>query len=176
MNRQFVSLFYLFVMVFPVLSVLNVEVRSQDRDVHSHPLVGTWRLVCDEDIDSLGHSAYPYGNPPLGFFVYDKSGNVFIQISTNPPLSRLAEDSVGTILPGASSVQLRETLEKYVAYFGTYSVDTLKHLITHHVISDIRRNYTGTDQVRPFSFSVDSLIIGDNKTWRRVLVRVTMKR
>ncbi|MGQ0642965.1 MAG: lipocalin-like domain-containing protein [Gemmatimonadaceae bacterium] len=135
-------------------------------------LVGTWRLVSYENVDEAGRLTRPYGNPPLGFFVYDAAGNVFIQISKNPPLNRVPGTDDDSPLPGASSLVLRETLEAYIAYFGTYSVDSARKEIVHRVVSDVWRDYSGTEQRRSFRLMGDTLVIGDGKSFRRVLVRV----
>ena len=37
----------------------------------------------------------------------------------------------------------------YVAYFGTYTVDTEKHVVTHHVEGSLAPGFTDTDQPRP---------------------------
>jgi hypothetical protein len=60
----------------------------------------------------------------------------------------------------------------YVAYFGTYTVDAAKSVVIHHVEGSLKPSFIGTDQPRPFTLAGDRLIIGDGKTWRRVLERV----
>ncbi|MES1224499.1 MAG: lipocalin-like domain-containing protein [Bacteroidota bacterium] len=59
-----------------------------------------------------------------------------------------------------------------MGYFGTYSVDYGKSVVTHHIKGDSLPWYIDTDQQRPFIIKGDTLIIGDNKTWKRVLVKV----
>jgi hypothetical protein len=100
---------------------------------------------------------YPYGDPPLGYFLYDATGHVSIHIMRNPPLPRLGEDGWRK----ASVEELREMLDAYVAYFGTYSVDSARGVVTHHVEGELRRRYTGTDQERAFTLKGDRLVIGD---------------
>ena len=132
-------------------------------------IAGTWRLVeyWDQESESQPKS-YPFGEQPLGFIVYDRAGNVFVQIAKNPQPKRLSQDQLRRLDAG----QLRATIEDYVSYFGTYTVDAAKGVVTHHVTADARREYTGTDQPRPFHIEGDELIIGDSKRWLRRLVRV----
>ena len=66
----------------------------------------------------------------------------------------------------------KNPLSDYVAYFGTYTVDAARGVVTHHVTADVRGEYTGTDQPRRFRIEGDTLIIGDEKKWLRRLVRV----
>jgi hypothetical protein len=60
----------------------------------------------------------------------------------------------------------------YLAYFGTYTVDASKHVVTHHVEGSLAPDYTDTDQPRTFRLEGDRLEIGDAKVERRVLERV----
>src|SRR5260370_1867969 len=57
----------------------------------------------------------------------------------------------------------------YVAYFGTYTVDAEKRMVTHHVEGSLAPDFTHTDQPRPFNLEGDRLEIGDGKNWLRVL-------
>lgn len=132
-------------------------------------LVGTWRLVeyWDRATDDQAKT-YPYGEHPMGAIIYDRGGNVWVLIAKNPQPERLPKDG----LKNLTADQLRTMLQEFVAYFGTYTVDAEKSIVTHHVAADVRRDYTGTDQPRPFKINGDELIIGDSKQWLRRLVRV----
>ena len=70
------------------------------------------------------------------------------------------------------SITLDEFLWKYsFGYFGTYNVDFKRSVVTHEVRGGTIPWFVGTDQQRPFILKGDTLIIGDNKTWKRVLVK-----
>jgi hypothetical protein len=58
-------------------------------------------------------------------------------------------------------------------YFGTYTIDSLNSIVTHHVKGGSVMNYIGTDQHRQFILKGDTLLIGDPtfKIGKRVLVR-----
>jgi hypothetical protein len=56
-------------------------------------------------------------------------------------------------------------------YFGTYSIDWNKSIVTHHVKGGTVIWYTDTNQPRPFILKGDTLIIGDLIKKKRVLVR-----
>ena len=135
----------------------------------SADIVGTWRLEEYWDRDEETQTKrYPFGENPLGYFVYDHAGNVLIQIAKNPRPPRLSEEAFGRL----STEELRPMLQEYVAYFGTYTVDAAHGVVVHHVIADLRREYGGTDQPRQFQLAGDVLLIGDSRTWLRRLVRV----
>ena len=136
-----------------------------------HTLIGTWRLIELADLDKNGRWTHRYGEHPRGYFVYDATGHVHIQIMKVPPLAvfpeaNLAEGKLPTAEHALAAYQ------GYVAYFGTYTVDAEKHVVTHHVEGSLSPDFTGTDQPRPFKLEGNRLEIGDGKTWRRVLERV----
>ena len=130
-------------------------------------IVGTWRLIEHTDIDTIsGKWFYRYGKNPRGYFTYTKSGVVNLNISTDSPM-KISEDSARNF-----SVNLYDYLiTNAVGYFGTYTVDLEKSIVTHHVKGGSYPWYFETDQQRPFIIKGDTLIITNNKTWKRVLVR-----
>lgn len=134
-------------------------------------LIGTWRLVEFADLDKDGKWQYWYGEHPRGYFVYDATGHMHIQIMKAPPLKPFPEASLADDKPPSPEHALA-AYTAYVAYFGTYTVDANKHVVTHHVEGSLAPDFTDTDQPRPFKLEGDRLEIGDGKTWRRVLERV----
>lgn len=134
-------------------------------------LIGTWRLVEFSDLDDDGKWVYRFGEHAKGYFVYDDTGHVHIQIMKVPPVPRFPEANTSDDKPPTAEHALA-AYNAYVAYFGTYTVDTEKHIVTHHVEGSLSPDYTDTDQPRPFKLSGNRLEIGDGKTWRRVLERV----
>jgi hypothetical protein len=131
-------------------------------------LVGTWRLVSYEDWDASGKRTTQYGESPRGYFVYDATGHVSVHIMKTPPLP--PEGFGHRAKP--TSEQKAAAFDAYVGYFGTYTVDAAKSVVVHHVEGSLDPSYTDTDQPRPFQLSGDTLVIGDQTTWKRVLVRV----
>jgi hypothetical protein len=132
-------------------------------------IVGTWRLVEYWNRDAADQpKTYPYGEQPLGFIIYDRAGNVLVQIAKNPQRPRVAKEDFARM----TVEELRAMLQEYVAYFGTYTVDAAHGVVIHHVAADLRREYTATDQRRTFQLSGDELIIGDSRTWLRRFVRI----
>jgi hypothetical protein len=118
-----------------------------------------------------GEWRHPYGEHPRGYLVYDATGRMHVQIMKTPPLAPFAEaDFIHSKLP--SPENSLAAYSAYVAYFGTYTVDAKKSVVTHHVEGALMPEFTGTEQPRPFKLTGDRLEIGDGKTWRRVFERV----
>ena len=54
-------------------------------------MIGTWRVVEFADLDKDGKWLYRFGEYPRGYFVYDVTGHVHIQIMKVPPLPPFPE-------------------------------------------------------------------------------------
>jgi hypothetical protein len=134
-------------------------------------LIGTWRVIEFADLDKDGTWVNWFGEHPRGYFVYDETGHVHIQIMKVPPLPPFPEANADDAIPPTAE-HARAAFNAYFAYFGTYTVDAEKHIVTHHVEGSLSPDYTDTDQPRPFRLKGNRLEIGDGKTWRRVLERV----
>jgi hypothetical protein len=141
-------------------------------------IVGCWQMVEAWDLNDPGKpgKSYPWGQPPLGYWVYDPAGNFSVQISVNPPLPLVtveAGDQSWWDVGQSLTADMTASFDNYYAYFGTYSVDYTQHVVTHHVVTDVLRAYTGTDQQRPFRLvGDDQLIIGDPTAYERRFKRV----
>jgi hypothetical protein len=128
-------------------------------------LVGTWRLVSAEDKDPTTGKWVPYtfGNPPSGYFIYDASGHCSIQIMTTPPTTLATPDS-------PTPAEALTIFNNYIAYYGTWSV--AGNMINQSIEGAWDPSQVGTDQARQFELTGDTLIIGDQVTYIRVLERV----
>ncbi len=142
--------------------------NNKNRDKQKpNPIVGTWRLIEFTNLDSTTNVwGYRYGKNPRGYFTYTKTGILNINISTdNPP--KISEDSAKH-----HNMNLYDFIDTVsLGYFGTYTVDEKNSTVIHHVKGGSIPWYIDTDQPRQFQLNGDTLTIGDNKTWKRVLVR-----
>ena len=125
-------------------------------------LVGTFELVALESRRSDGEITHPYGNHPIGMFIFDSYGRYSVQL-TDP--DRPPE-------PG-----------NYLAMFGTYAVadDQRTFTLTPHGAADPQ--LIGTEVLRHVAFDgelavfntpstrVDGFDVATYITWRRVTSR-----
>jgi hypothetical protein len=135
-------------------------------------LVGTWKILRYENYDAHGTVARPYGDHPQGFFMYDATGHLGLQLMATPALKPFASgnDKTGT------DAEVRAAYNAYVAYFGTYRVDEQNHIVTHIVEGALQPSYTGSEQPRHFTLEGDLLTIAgqtpDGGRYLRELQRV----
>ncbi|HYE26945.1 MAG TPA: lipocalin-like domain-containing protein [Allosphingosinicella sp.] len=129
-------------------------------------LVGTWKLMSAEDRASPKDPWKPgtFGTPPSGYFIYDATGHCSVQIMTVPPVKLATPDS-------PTPAEALEIFNGYIAYYGTYTV--ADGMIHQQVEGAWDPSQVDTDQARPFELKdEDTLIIGDQVTYRRTLKRV----
>ena len=120
-------------------------------------LVGTWKLLLYEDRPAGGKPEYPYGEKAVGLLIYDSTGHMSVQISQPPvPKDRSGKHKAGTD---------EERAAAYTAYFGTYTVDWAKQIITHRVEGNLYPAYVGTSHERPFELTGDRLLL--KPQWER---------
>ena len=142
--------------------------KTEKKLIKAHTLVGTWRLIEYSDFDTVNNKwIHPYGNQPKGYFTYTSTGIVNINVSAEKPLD-ISVDSMYI-----KSVTLGKVLDNAFGYFGTYSIDSVNSVVTHHVKGGLEIDYIGTDQYRQFIIKGDTLLIGDPtfKIGKRVLIR-----
>jgi hypothetical protein len=118
-------------------------------------LLGAWELVAFEDRPNEGADwTATYGSRPTGLVVYEASG------------------TVATIVPAGGS------MEELVAYYGTFRVsepeadaDAFRGVVEHHMEIASPTWLLDEQPPRPFELHGDRLILGDQRTARRVLER-----
>lgn len=129
-------------------------------------LVGTWKLISAEDRKSAKDPWIPgtFGTPPSGYFIYDASGHCSVQIMTVPPVKLATPDD-------PTAEEALKIFGGYIAYYGTYTVRDGQ--IHQQVEGAWDPSQVGTDQARPYELKDrDTLIIGDQVTYKRTLKRV----
>jgi hypothetical protein len=120
----------------------------------SAALVGTWRLVSFESRTSGGEVRHQLGRAAKGQLSYDAAGHMSAQLM-NPERPLFASGD----LTRGSDTEVRAAMAGYIAYYGTYTLDHLRGVITHHVQGALFPNWVGGDQVRYFRLDGDRLTI-----------------
>jgi hypothetical protein len=134
--------------------------RMKAADSPNQKLIGTWRLTSFEDRPAVGPIKYPYGKTPSGLLIYDATGHMSIQIISlpHPKVASADEDDL-------TDKEKLALFDAYEAYFGTYTVDWEKHVVTHNVEGDLLDVYMGTAQQRPFK--LDGVHLSLVPRWER---------
>lgn len=148
-----------------VLSILLAPVLLQAPSMMAQEPspVGVWEIVELVNWSESGEATRPYGDDPLGYFVYTPDGHLILHITANPPLPAAK-------LP-PSVDELATWAQSSIAYFGTYTVDRESGVITHEIVGDLFPNRVGTSQVRPYRVEGDELILDFTASSGRRFVR-----
>jgi hypothetical protein len=147
-------------LILLLLLAVAASARDTARGAPSGSLLGTWRLVAYEDHHPDGTIDYPYGKSPIGLLTYDATGHMSIQIARTPQ-PKVASNDDDKIAP-EEKIAL---FDSYVAYFGTYTVDWTRHVVTTRVEADLFGTFTGTTQERPFTLEGDRLTL--TPSWKK---------
>lgn len=134
----------------------NASGPSDDRQ-----LLGVWDLVSIEDRDPKNEVSLWLGQHPTGTITYSPGGRMAVQFMGDPPPAITAQNAWQgrEINPAVSISELRDALGGYYAYFGTYKVDPVRHVVTHHIRASLRPSEVGIDYERPYRFDGDRLIL-----------------
>ena len=117
-------------------------------------LVGLWRLVSCESRDTVRVILRPFGEHPIGQILYDERGNMAtVLMKRDRPLFASKDRRRGT------DAEVRAAFEGFDSYFGTYSVDTVKRTVTHHVTGAAYPNWVGGDQLRYYKLERTRLVL-----------------
>ncbi len=125
----------------------------------SNPFVGTWKLISWEVTQPDGTIHYPYGKDVVGYLIYTADGYMSAEIM-NPERQQSDPDFP---LENAAAQTLADpdrarAYSTYLSYCGTYTVE--ENTVTHHVKAGLIPSWTGSEQLRHFTFDRGSLIIG----------------
>ena len=124
-------------------------------------LVGSWRLVSRVSRRENGEVEPDSGlsTLPMGVLIYDQSGHVAAQLSRRDRgVAMIGEECrAAAAITGTSDTA--QTVLGYDAYFGTYTVDEKKSIVTHHLEAALWPGDVGKDIERHFAISGDRLTI-----------------
>ena len=95
-------------------------------------LIGTWDLVSVEARWPDGHVTAPWGTKPPGRLTYSKDGQMSALLMHEERNQ------------AAHNVVAKELQNEAAGYFGTYNVDTARHVVSHHVEATLRSAESGT--------------------------------
>jgi hypothetical protein len=126
---------------FGNLSIAKSDVRER--------FVGTWFLQKIEAQTESGEwvPSEQLGPSPFGIIMYDNFGNMTVQIVRNDRSIPDSENVVAEIVNG------------YIAYAGTFEVDSNAGTVTHHRLTHTNPDLDDLSVVRYYQFRADTLTL-----------------
>jgi hypothetical protein len=120
--------------------------------------IGVWKLIRCERKSKDGRIDYPYGEKPVGRITYDKAGRMSAQLMRPGRRSTVAP-GVSLIAGNAGSEEIRDAVDGFIAYFGTFDVDESAQTVIHHVQACLVPSWVGTDLKRTYRFDANRLVL-----------------
>jgi hypothetical protein len=110
--------------------------------------------VAAEIFQDAGDASPAFGERPSGLLIYDRSGQMSLQIAGDRP-------AVGSIeiFQSLSPQDRMVFLDNYYAYFGLYEVNEADHTVIHRVRASLRPNETGISYHRQYVIEGDRLVL-----------------
>src|SRR5215469_9993461 len=116
-------------------------------------LIGTWGLV---EVVHLrpdgGTTTSEFGTSPRGTIVYDRSGHMAAQISSDPRPTFHDPN-------GPTPEEGFAAFDSYLAYAGTYTYDPTRQVVTHHVEILLYPSLVGQNLPREVEMSRDRIVL-----------------
>jgi hypothetical protein len=117
--------------------------------VNPNPLLGTWSLKSYVVTTAAGERSTPYGESPSGYLYYGPDARMVVIGAASDRIS-----PAGPTPPDDQRLALYNTM---FAYSGTYSLQADQ--VVHHVDISWNQVWAGTDQVRVFEVSGNTLTL-----------------
>lgn len=77
---------------------------------------------------------------------------------------------IAALAPVAIRQDAARAFKEYFGYFGTFSVESERGAVIHHVTGGWFPNLEGSDQVRFFQFEDERLILNADTAWGKVRI------
>ena len=118
--------------------------RIEDR------FVGIWRFVAREQRGTDGELMPTEASFQSGFIIYTATGHVAVQLMRGGRQAYPIDQPTGE--------QAQTALDTYIAYYGTFTVDSAEGTVTHHRQGHLNPAQM-TDAVRSYNFSGKRLML-----------------
>ena len=141
-----------------VIGTIGLAAAIQAAPAARHRFIGVWRLIRCERKSKDGRTDYPYGEKPVGRITYDRAGRMSAQLMRPGRRSTVAP-GVSLIAGNANGEEIREAVNGFIAYFGTFDVDEPTQIVIHHVQACLMPSWVGTDLKRTYRFNGSRLVL-----------------
>ena len=138
--------------VVGVLSIGVLAQTGQDEAEVRRRIVGTWKLVFEEDTLKDGRKTHEFGPNGKGFLMYSADGHM-CAVEMNPNRPKWKNPAKPTRQEKA------EAFDGSYGYCGPYEIDSKHNQLIHLPQVSTGPGYVGTRQFRPYQFEGNQLIL-----------------
>jgi hypothetical protein len=125
------------------------------------PFIGTWELLSIHTRWPDGRDTEPWGSTPIGRLTYGADARMSAQLMDERRNQADGREVAADVLPNVAS------------YYGTYSIDTGRRVVIHHVVVSLRQNESGTLE-RRYELRGDTLVLAADALFEGAQVTHTL--
>ena len=174
-----------FFLLLVIMTVQSCQMTKQEQENKETPLIGSWKFIADQVLDSNDNVKNEDTNVE-GLLIYTLDGKMSVQLLWRGSRTSFITDTimkhdgisygVGMGSNTWTLDQARKLIDTYDAYFGNYSVDFDKKIVTHTISGNLRPEKEGTSYKRAFQIVEDTLYLRSadpdpNMKWRTKWVK-----
>lgn len=116
-------------------------------------IVGSWTLVLVDTVAADGTRRPNYGPHPLGLTIFNSDGYYSLQAMSDIRPKFAANDK----LKGTAD-EYKAAVLGMISFFGRYTLDEEKKMLTMHLVASSYPNWDGTTQMRPITVLTDDVL------------------
>jgi hypothetical protein len=139
-------------LAFGAFGIRALAQPSQDEAEIRRKIVGTWKLVLEENTLKDGSKTHDYGPNGKGFLMYSADGHMCF-VAMDPDRPRWKNPEKPTQEEKASA------FDGSYGYCGPYEIDMQHNLLIHLPEVSTGPSYVGTRQIRPYQFDGDRIVL-----------------
>ena len=140
-----------FVLAF-VCGIGVLAQAGQDEAKVRRRIVGTWKLVFEENTLKDGSKTHEYGPNGKGYLMYTADGHM-CAVEMDPDRPKWADPANPT------QQEKAKAFDGSYGYCGPYEIDAKHNQLIHLPLVSTGPGYVGTRQLRPFQLEGDRLIL-----------------
>ncbi|MGD9853586.1 MAG: lipocalin-like domain-containing protein [Planctomycetaceae bacterium] len=127
---------------------------NRNDQIAAEPFLGSWSLVSWTVTAADGQVVHPLGDDAWGRLMYLQGGQMAASLMRRRRTAFVSDNRLEATVP-----ECEAAYREFLAYFGTFTVQSAAGTVTHHVEAATYPNWIGTDLVRSFQFSQDLLTL-----------------
>jgi hypothetical protein len=140
------------ILALGALSISLLGQTDQDKAEVRRKVVGTWRLVLEENTLKDGSKTHDFGPNGKGFLMYSADGHM-CAVEMNPDRPKWRNPAKPTPEEKTSA------FDGSYGYCGAYEIDTKHNQLIHLPEVSTGPGYVGTRQIRPYRFEGNRMIL-----------------
>ncbi|MSR13421.1 MAG: lipocalin-like domain-containing protein [Gammaproteobacteria bacterium] len=153
-NPKGVHMTYRLSSILVLFLIWSLAIAADVETVGATTVIGSWDLVSLENLGADGSVQQPFGEHPVGRLTYTADGLMSAQIMHG----ERAKFKTAELYSGTPEEKIA-AYNSYIAYYGSFAIDTAAHTLTHHVTASLFPNWLGGDQVRFYELAGDTLTL-----------------